>query len=348
MPSKPMNILWLSDSVYAFAQFNTSMPAALPGYLVSMDHGNYGGTVIGTGLMDLADETYYWNGAAWIVAKRSTPYGNYQAVVFEYGRNDGNNAEPLAAFRKGYDKIVAQARKYAPLVIAGCCPPKCLGDFSAWDATDPFQVNNYYSTLLTIAAKYGVPFIDNCASFKALVPGTNTIAQLMRDTFHPTDAVGIPAMCTAIAAAIVAGQRPNAAGAEIPGKVVNYLYGQPNGGAWALGASGTSTPITRLAGITEQMLSSSTLNDIVRFPASTCSQIWAHFAMNTPGAQVTIWVDRGLAGAQSITFDTSTRNDGIINSVLVADGLGAGPHLVEMQVATAAAARVLGITYVGV
>jgi hypothetical protein len=346
---KQMNVLWISDSVYSFAQFNTSFPAAFTGYNVAMDHGNYGGTTVGSGLMDVADESYYWNGTTWVGAKRGTPFGNYQACAFAYGRNDANNAESLTAFRKAYDKLVSQARKYIPVVVAAGPPPKTDGGVVNWDGADPYQVNSYRSTLLTIAAKYNVPFVDHCANFKSLVTlGTNTVAQLMRDPFHPSDAFGIPAMCPKIAAPIIASLPTQNAAPEIAGKVVNYYYGQPSGGSWTLGASGGSSPIPRTTGQAEQMLSSSTLNDVCKFPSSTCSQVWAHFFMNQPGGQVTIYVDRGLAGQQSITFDTSTRNDGVMNSVLVADGLSAGPHLVEMQLATGALTRVVGITYVGV
>lgn len=340
--------LWISDSIYANGAFDAAFAAQVPS--AGLSHGNYGGTTVGSGLSDLADESYYWTGSTWAThVLRGTSWGGYAGCIFEYGRNDANNAEPLAAFRKGYDKVIAQARKYFPYVLAGCCPPKALGDFSNWDVTDPFQVNSYYSTLLTVAAKYNVPFADHFANYKSLVTlGTNTVAQLMLDNYHPTATTGVSAMCALIGPKVLAGQTMNSAAPEISGRVVNYFYGQPIGGAWALGANGSSTQIPRNTAQTEQMLSSSTITDVVRFPASTCSQIWAHFMMNTPGGQVTIYVDRGLGSQQSIVFDTSTRSDNTMNSVLVADGLSAGPHMLEMQVLTNAAVRVIGATYVGV
>lgn len=357
MSASSPRYIWLGDSIYqSFPDYQNAMNALIPS-MQSLDQGCYPGNIHGGGFLDLADENYYYNGTAWVLARRPNPWSRYDGIMFEWGRNDSNpsNNVSSSSYQRGYDKLMAQARKYLGNVIPACCPPQCTVDFSAWDsANDNFINNGYYTAVQSVWSKYNAAYADHLANFKSLVPGTYSIAQLMRDQIHPTlytgTATGIYQICSLLSNKISNVKALSNAAPTISGKVVNYWFGQPSTGSFTLTAQTTSygTPLSRVAGLSDQALQSSTIGDVAKFPASAGSMIWLHFMNDSTGGTATAYVDRGLAGQLSTSFSCNLSSTGnTLRSVLLGDNLAAGQHMVEVQITGTGKVPLIGVTYVG-
>jgi hypothetical protein len=351
-----VNLLWLSDSIYDAPEIQGAVAADLPGMSVEQTPGTYWGTVEGTGLMEVADSTQAYEDGGWTSKMRGTPFSDYDGVVFEYLRNDADRLEGVSAYRRGYDKLLAQAVKYFPTVVAGDSPPLANSDLTAWDLShDPAQLG-YLDAVHGVADKWGVAFVDTYQDFQDLVSsGADTVPQLMRDTLHPTLTAGADELGKRIAASYQnqAALR-TAAMPEISGTVVNYLFGQPISGTWALTAltpnfAPRSTPLQRIAGLPSEANVAEEDGATLRFPDCNGSQVWAHFLIDPrSGGTANIYVDRGTANERAVSFDTLVGTTEVYpRSVLVADELSDGSHTVEIITADALPVRVLGITCVG-
>lgn len=355
-------VLWASDSIYNAGTLWDVTTAASGADLVH-DTATYGGNVIGGGLLELADTTYSYEsaGTGWALRGRGRPFSAYSALVFEFGRNDANNREALAAYTNAYDKILAQGVKYFPKVISGTPPPRAAGDLSAWDlANDVFVSGGYSAAVPALVAKWGSQHVNNHQALQTDVTlGNHTVAQLMRDTWHPSYGAGMTLIGGWIASAYSSAPTLIAATPTIAGEVRNYLFGQPTAGTWALTAGlvsstgPTQSPLWRIADYPDMANVAQASGAKLSFPAFTCQaggcQVWAHFLVDSAtGGTATIYVDRGTGSQVSVTKGTLAPGLNLYEqAILVANGLAAGVHQVELETTDNGPVRVLGVTYVG-
>jgi hypothetical protein len=356
-PSPPVTaaqsrrILWLGDSIHNTSILHTAISGHLTGP-VTHDAGTFGGTVVGTGLLELADETQAYLAGAWAPRTRGVAFSAYSGLVFNYGRNDCNAGANLDAFRKAYDKIAAQAfAKEFPSVVSANMPPKALADLSGWDSADLCETGGHRAATNTVAEKYGTAHLDTFATMKSWATRGWSVAQLMRDTLHPTYTPALDTLLPAWIAPRLLDDVSSTATPEISGRVVNYLFGQPTAGSWtqtalAVGTTPSLGPTNRIAGLPDQANIASAAGATVTFPSVTFTQAWAHFFVDqTSGGTVNLKVD-GVTVATFNTFQGGVTR--YPRSVLIADGLSASPHTVEIETTSGDPVRVLGVTYVGV
>lgn len=359
--SASWRVLWSSDSIFNMGQLFANTGYLLPNASLTTDWATYGGNVIGGGLLELADSSQAYVSGAWSAVSRAVNYSAYSAVVFEFGRNDANNGENATEFRKAYDKLVAQGLGKFPRVVTSNCPPKANAGLLAWDAAaDLFITNTHKTQIETAVAKWNTRHVDIFTKFTDLVTaGTYTIAQLMRDVYHPTTDRGAALIAGWVASALQDTTPAIAATPEITGSVVNYLYGQNTAGAWALTATGnvigpTVSPVPRIANLTDQGNQVAASGAKLSFPGVTVSaggQVWFHYFTKTAGGTFDAYVDRGAGGQKKVTVNTTDATIGGDNyprSVLVGDNLSAGAHTIELETTNATAVCILGVTVVGV
>lgn len=347
------SVLWLSDSIYNSDFLASSVIALNPTYSMIAHRGTYSGQVVGAGLLEMADKSYAFTNGSWALQSRAAPFGLFDAMVFVYGRNDATTGENVAEFRKAYDKILAQAKKNGiPRVVSGTPPPQALGDFSAWSPTDPYEDNGYRSAVNALATKWNSRHVDNFANFKTDVTnGTVTIAQVMYDTLHPTNA-GASRIAASIQAALSASTTLNSATPEIAGEVVNYLFGAPSAGTWALtpvvvgSMPPTVGPLARIAGLSDLGQQASATGAKLSFPSTQATQLWLHFWRMTSGGTIDVYIDRGTAQQVKVSLNTG---GGIVNypsSQLIGSNLSAGEHVVEIETTSNGPVSILGVTVV--
>ena len=161
----------------------------------------------------------------------------FDLVVVQWGRNDGNSPTIVPAF--DYERMLSAmidgALTVSGRVLVTTPPPRATADLLGWESADNYQTAGHHAAAKRTAARHGVLFYDAVADYKALATaGTYTIAQLMRDIYHPTDtsnSAGIGRDVAAIAEAFASAPdnmgRPNG-----PGPVVR-LGGQVTSGTWA-------------------------------------------------------------------------------------------------------------------
>lgn len=349
-----LHLLWLSDSIYNLDELGDAVAANLPGTPVTSEWATFGGTVVGTGLLELADSTDAYLDGAWQDRPRGTPFSSYSALVFEFLRNDANEGEPPPAFQRAYDKVAAQGTKYFPAVVSGSAPPAARPDLSGWDVTDPARTLPYRSATEAVAARWNTGHVDTYGRFLELVSsGQLTVNQLMADVAHPSRQVGVSRIGSWIAAALQSSGPFLHAEPDLPGMVANHLFGQPTGGTWALTPVATPyrpyhTSLQRIATLEDQAQVSTSAGSRVVFPSAQVAQVWAHFVVDqASGGTVQVYVDAGSPDQRMMTVET--RRPGVTQyptSVLVADDLAAGLHTVEMRTLDAEPVRVLGVTYV--
>lgn len=342
--------LWMGDSIFAPLNFIASMTAAMP-VPTTLTYACYPGTLVGSGLMVMCDSTFQPSGASWVQSTRGIPYSNFTHLMFDYGRNDALKLEGSSVHRRAFDKVIAQGLAKIGAVVAANCPPQALADLSNWNSGDayPFSGNNYLAAWKTATSKYGVPtydIYDNWLSYVA--NGQYTVAQLNRDTLHPTLTTGLTLISQGIAQVFAQRVGNASASPEIAGQVVNYVLGIPAGGTnWALTALPLgSTALPHVSQLPDEAMQSSTIGDVLRFNSAHASQIWLHAYFQNNGGQLTWYIDRGTGQQLTGTVDTNTASNDE-HAFLLADNLSASTHAVEVQVLTAAPCAVLGVTYVG-
>lgn len=356
----PLKYLWLSDSIYNMDELPDAVAALSRGYKITNTRATYGGQVVGSGLLELADATYAYQSGAWSSAlPRGAPYSDYSALIFEFARNDGGQIvavtpETKTTFRQAYDKLVAQGLKYFPKVVSGVCVPKATADVSAWDAAaDEYLTLNIGAEIATVKTKYNASHVDGVTLFQNLVTsGLWTVSQLMRDAYHPTTSYGARRLGAAIYSALNDGATPILATPELTGDVVNYLYGQPTSGTWAFEPS-TATNVTpaqsnipRISNLSDMAIVASASGAKLSFPSTEAKQLWVHYFRRTDGGNFTIYVDRGTGSEVSLAVNTSHIYHYYPQSYLVSGTLSGGTHTVEIQTTSANPVAILGITVV--
>lgn len=351
-PAAParLRLLWLSDSIYNTPSIPDAVALLMSGHEVVNDRVTYGSTTMGTALFELADETYAREGGSWVQKERGVPLGTYDGLVFEFGRNEGGGVD---AARGAYDKILAQAHKGGiPRVVAGNCPPRASNDRVTWATVDIFNEQGYRAAFASAASKWSVQYTDTYSLALSLVPGKYAIADLMMDTVHLSTGVGKSVVAASILAALKDAGPPAVASPEIPGKVVNYLFGEPLSGVWATEEMPTDGPTRLLARVaTLPDLASEAKGPGARlaFPPTSASQVWVHVLRGETGT-IEAYVDRGTAQERKLRFDTNSGTPSRLfypNARLVAGDLPAGIHSVEIQTTGTLPVRVVGVTYVG-
>jgi hypothetical protein len=354
-------IFWVSDSIYNVDELSTVVAERYSHGVYRLDNvrATYGGQVAGSGLIDLADKTYAYRGSSWDgPLTRGTPFSYFDALVFEFGRNDSGSIgsgspETVTSFRQAYDKIVAQGIKYFPKVVSGTPPPKTNEAVTAFDtAGDDYTTLSLSAELASVATKYNVSHVDNYNGFLAQVSSSSaTVPQLMRDMFHQSYALGSTRMGDWIYAALTESKTPIAATPELTGEVVNYLWGQPTVGSWSfVGAANTvgpyDSPIPRISGQTDQGLTASASGAKVTFPATEAKQVWVHYFRRTDGGNFTIYVDRGTGAQVSLAVNTSHVYHMYPQALLVSGTLAGGAHAIEIETTNASPVSILGVTVV--
>lgn len=358
-------ILWLSDSIYNMdslaARVENGISASYSGSSV---RATYGGETIGAGLIEVADSTQAYVNGAWTDCVRSLPFSYFKAAVFEFGRNDGgeivSGVQTTADYRKAYDKLLDQCRKYFPRVVSGTCPPKADGGAtpSTWDvANDEYISLGLSSVLSTVNTKWNARFYDVFTDFQNLVTaGTYTVTQLMRDAYHPTLTTGANIIGDAIVTKLNDSTAMTVATPEITGNVVNYLYGQPTAGTWTFSSVSPNTvgpnnsPIARISTLADQALRVASTGARVVFPSTKCAQVWVHFFRLNTGGSFTCYIDRGTGTEKSITINsTHIYNNYADNRFVGAGGLDPSvSHTIEIETTNSTEVKILGVTCVGV
>lgn len=348
-------MLWLSDSIFNMDELEAATETALSSlYEADSFRGTYGGTTAGAALLEVADTTYAYLNGTWTSCTRGTPFSHFRALVFEFGRNDAFDAESAANYRKAYDKILAQGLTYFRQVVTSNCPPRALADLTGWDlGNDLFDTLGHRTQCAAVATKWGHRHYDLYSDFLAQVSGaTYTVAQLMRDTFHPTYTTGASLIATKLAAKLLDLTPANSVSPEVSGQVVNYLFGQPTVGSWSFVSTANVVgpnqgPVPRIANLDDQGLQISASGAKVTFPATRAEQIWVHYYRKTSGGTATVYIDRGTGSQVSFNINTSNAYNNYPQSYLVAGGLSASTHAVEIETTSANPVCILGITAVG-
>ena len=357
------DILWLGDSVHLNPNELKDLAGTLStaGYQATWSLAAYGSNTMGNGFLELSDSVYAYE-SGWAVKARWKPLASYDMVAFNYLDNEvespvqGTNGRMTTAeYRRGYDKIVHQATRYIPRTIMASSPPECAANFLSW--TPNAATTSGQAVLSAIATKWNVPFVDYWTTFQANSPAPYTIAQLMRDTVHPTNNVGdagITLMADGIEPYLTATVTPNAATPEIVGTVVSYLWGQPTAGTWTLTSMEQITNTYpgesanyRVAREPDRAMVASATGAKLSFPTAKFSMLFVHtIGAGTSGA-FNVVVDRGQSRAVTKSF-TELSSGNYPRSFFVADGFTGDAHTVEIETTAAAAVHIVGITYIGV
>lgn len=345
----PVSLLWSSDSIYRMPNLWDRVNTALDAKSVCA---TYEGNVIGGGLFEVADETQAYVDGAWVPCSRGRAFSEFAGFIMEFGRNDSFAA--VAPYRKAYDKIISRAITLFPRVVTGNCPPR-TDDLLSWNlAADAFVTGGHKAALESVVSKYNTRHVDIFTDFQSLVTAeTYTVAELMRDIWHPTLTTGAEVIGDWIAAALQDSTPPTHAAPEVSGRIVNYLFGQPTLGTWstipsALSVDTVAGLIPRVARLPDQGISASASGAKLSFPTTKAHQVWAHvFMRKGTGGSVRFYVDRGTGGEVSALASTSYTIEHYPRSILVADGLSSGDHTIEAETTTAEQVTVVGITVVG-
>lgn len=350
--------LWLSDSIYNMETMWDELAGYYPGQKVFHTTATYGGQPIGAGLIELSDSTYAYRNSTWELQTRAVPFSDFDALIFEFARNDGGQintgtAETLTAFRQAYDKLARQGLKYFPKVVSGVCVPKAAGDVSDWDAAgDEYSAGNLNigATINTVVAKYNLSHVDGYSRFLALKPPW-TVANLMRDAYHPTYTFGAVKLAEWVKEKLDDGLTPTLATPELTGDVVTYLWGQPTAGTWALvdalsPVGPFNSPIVRISQLADQGLMTSETGAKVVFPAVEAKQVWVHYFRRTDGGNFTVYIDRGTGQQASRAVTTSHIYHMYPQSYLVSGALGSGTHTIEIETTSSAPVAILGVTVI--
>jgi hypothetical protein len=226
---------------------------------------------------------------------------------------------------------------------------------SDWElGADPYDTLGHRDECEAIALKWGQRHYDLFSDFLTQVSeATYTVAQLMRDIYHPTYVLGGAYIASKLVTKLLDTTPANAATAEIEGRVVNYLFGEPTVGSWSFVSTVNTVgplagPVPRIAGLADQGLQISSSGKVVTFPDVECEQIWLQYYSKTGGGTGKLYVDRGTEDEVEFAFTCLSDYNNYPKSYLAASGLSAGPHTVEIETTSAGPVCILGITAVGV
>lgn len=357
-PPVPLSVLWSGDSILRYDSIRTAFDANLPEFQTRHEVAAYAGSTIGTALLEVSNQTFAFLDGAWQPRERGTPFDAFGAFVFLFMRNDASLSEGAVAYSNAYEKVLENAGRSFPRVIAGSAPPYALRDRSGWDlGNDQAASGGYASALDELWAEWSSCAVDTFELFLGLTSnGLRSVADLMRDQVHPSDGAGATEMGMAFARAFDCGRLPVAGLPAIPGRVVTFLFGEPVVGTWALQAGRSSTspesPLRRVAGLPGHFISATDLHSSVAFPPMTCGQIWVHYLLDQDGGSTfTVYLDRDTARQRAKAFTTATVGPYHLHTMsrLVASDVNPQPHLVTIALTAGAPAptRLLGITCVG-
>jgi hypothetical protein len=230
-------------------------------------------------------------------------------------------------------------------------PPRANVGLTAWDdANDTFVTGGYYAAMLQVAAQHNALIYDANADFKAKVTaGTNTIAQLMRDTVHPTDAsassAGMGLYVTAIVAA--AARTADAPIRNLGGTPIARIGAALSGNwAWTHYATGTGPNwaaqgllVGQTAGAHTLAMASSTASDVLTFTIVGRDIGLLAIADATVGGVVNVAIDGGSPVAIDLSASGLTRYP---KAFFVAGDLAPIAHTVTVTVVSGTA-RIVGV-----
>jgi hypothetical protein len=268
--------------------------------------------------------------------------------VIEFRNDTGSTT--AAAYQRALETIAAGALQFAEHVLIMTPPPQANAGLTAWDAADPYQTGGYQVAAAAAAAAVNAYYYDAVGTFQALTAaGTYTVAQLMRDTIHPTDASLTSAGMGQLVNAIVVGcNNPNVVHTPGSARPFARLGAQVNSGTWtwteytsttgpAWDAQSLSAPTYR-SGRTHALQATAAGQLTVTTPA--CTQIGLIGLVDqTTAGQVDVSVDGGAA----VRLDLS--GSGVTNyskGYWVATGLANTTHTVTIDWVSGTA-RVVGV-----
>lgn len=126
--------------------------------------------------------------AAWLTPTPGTRRDLFDLAVIQFGRNDPGVLSAIE-HERSTSAIISGFARLAARVLVCTPPPTAAADLLSWAATDTFVTLKLADAQKRAAYRHGAMFYDAVADFKAHVAsGAHTIAQIMRDTLHPTDA----------------------------------------------------------------------------------------------------------------------------------------------------------------
>jgi hypothetical protein len=354
---RPFRLLWDGESILNMANLWADITSRFPNDNTIHETATYGGNYVGGLLLEVADETQAYVASAWTAQTRAVAWSDFQAAIIQTGRNDSGLGTDTTEFRKALDKAVSQALNRMPSVVLCSPTPSANAGLTLWDVADPMPT--YLTQFTTVATKYAVPYVNLDTNFKALVTAaTYTIAQLMRDTLHPTLTTGATVIGGYLATELRSKAAHTLATPEITGRVVNYIFGQPTAGSWSLVNTTNATgpvdgPLPRIAGIADQGLRATGTGAKLSFPTTTISaggQVWfTYYTRAATGGVVDFYVDRGTGSEKKLSVNTTYAGLGNFypHTVLVGDNLSAGAHTIECETTSANIVDILGVTAVG-
>lgn len=278
--------------------------------------------------------------AAWVTPTPAIDPTLFDLVIVSFGPND-QGAMPSAS----YEAIMAAMARGATArgvrrVLLATPPPLAASGLSSWDGTQVYDADGYRAALLAAGGEQGGYVYDAWTEFQSRVTGgSNTVANLMRDTVHPNDSAvgnaGIVAYATEMVRRVGAPRQ-----GAMPGNTPFVRLGAESAsGGWApTRVTQTSTSPNNDLG---SLVSAFSTSGFIRAYASTaagtltittpaCEEIGLlHLVHPTAGGVVDVSVDGGAAVTVNTTVVGVANNYG--RGTFIAGGLSRATHTVEIE-----------------
>jgi hypothetical protein len=278
-------------------------------------------------------------------------------LILQSGINDSGLEYDSNEWKAAFDKSIAQGLKYFPRVVYTDGPPRARADLTNWDSAEDDYANLGHKTRFNeLIAKWAGRYYAMWADFDALkTAATYTVAQLMRDAYHPTTTTGSTRISTQLLAQLNNSTAATLASPTISGEVINYIYGVQTVGTWSLvstvnAVGPTAGPLPRIAGLADQALEISQNGAKLTFPSAKFKQCWVHYCLTTGGGNFRAYVDRNTVNEKSSTvINTNDVYDKYPRCTFVGTGLNQDiEHTVEIETTNGSPVKIIGVTYVGV
>lgn len=291
--------------------------------------------------------------AAWVTPTQAiADMDLFDLCVVSFGPND-QGVTPAAS----YEAILAAMARGAAArgvrrVLLATPPPLAASGLGSWSGTQVYDADGYRTALISAATDLGAYVYDAWSDFQARVTGgSNTVANLMRDTVHPSDAAvgnaGLVAYATETLRRVAA---PRQGG--MPGDAPFVRLGAESAtGGWApttLTQAATS-PNNDLGSLVSAFSASGQVRAYTSTAAGTltittpaCEEIGLlHLVHSTSGGVVDVSVDGGAAVSVDTTVSGIANNYG--RATFIAGGLSRTTHTVEIDWVSGAPA-VVGVS----
>lgn len=125
---------------------------------------------------------------AWSSTVGGTDRNLFDLAVVTLGRNDTNDT-PWKDYEQMVGSIISGLSTRVGRVMFCTPPPQCDTSLQSFVPDDPYQTRGFLEAARRASIRHGAYFYDAISDFRKLVDdGEMSVAELMRDTIHPTDA----------------------------------------------------------------------------------------------------------------------------------------------------------------